>query len=313
MVTNTCNLSCSYCFGVEQMTPMMKREFMSREIFSALLDWLKRSGLKQFHIMGGEPTRHPDFIWMIELSSKMSFVVDIFSNGITEFSPKEMEMAKRHSRTWIININDPRKYTPIIRTKVERLLAVLGGRAALTFNITDTDYDPAHLFEYINKYGLQRMVKIGIALPTLNKSNVHARPEEFMGLSKSVVNLSSAFKKEDVSAEFECGIPYCFFTEHDRKTLKKNRFNPSSSCCSILDILPDGDVIYCLPMARMLRLSYKEFPTYQDLTTHFEEYYKPYRGIGYKKDCLDCKWKQQCHGSCLARIIPTLFMGKAAI
>ncbi|HDL01143.1 MAG TPA: radical SAM protein, partial [candidate division Zixibacteria bacterium] len=152
MVTNKCNLACSYCFGVEQMHPRMQKEYMSKEVFCSLLDWLKQSNENYFHIMGGEPTQHPEFIWMLEISSKMSFVVDIFSNGITDFSPEELETVRRLSRTWIVNVNDPQKYTPIISAKLESLLQSLGEQVVLTFNIINTNYDPNYLFGYINKY-----------------------------------------------------------------------------------------------------------------------------------------------------------------
>lgn len=304
MVTNKCNLSCNYCFGVEQMYPRVPKEFMTREVYTSLLDWLERSGLNFFHIMGGEPTQHPDFLWLLRYAAERSFTVDIFSNGITEFSPEQMATARQYSHMWIVNVNNPKNYAPVMREKLERLMEVLAEKVVMTFNIMSTDYDPGYLFEYINKYHLERTVKIGIALPTLHHSNVHARPEEFRDLSRSVVGLSALFKKEGVKAEFECGVPYCFFTEQDKKALERNNFNYHSNCCSILDILPDGNVIYCLPLAKMLRLNFRDFPTYDALRSHMHEYYRSYRSVGYKKSCLTCAWKAECNGSCLARIIP---------
>ena len=310
MVTNACNLACSYCFGMEQMYPRRKKEFMSREVFLSLLDWLTRSDQHYFHIMGGEPTQHPDFLWMLAMAAEQSFVVDIFSNGITGFSKEKMDQVSQLSRTWIINVNNPKNYPPGKRSKLECLLQVLSEKAVLTFNIINTDYDPSYLFEYINTYKLQRTIKIGITLPTLDKSNVHSRPEEFNNLSRSVLNLSILFKKEGIGAEFECGVPYCFFTEKDQKKLKQNNFKFESHCDSILDILPDGNIIYCLPLAGMVRLNYKDFPTYPDLHSHMHALYRPYRSVGYKKSCLACNSKKVCNGSCLARIIPE-FMGGA--
>lgn len=304
MITNACNLACSYCFGVEQMHPRMEKAFMSREVFISLLAWLKRSEQPVFHLMGGEPTQHPDFLWMLQTAADQLFTVDVFSNGITEFSPEQMQTARQFSRTWIVNVNNPKNYTPLMRSKLERLLESLGEKAVMTFNIMNTEYDPSYLFDYINRFKLNRTVKIGIALPTLHKSNVHAQPEEFKDLSKSVVQLSELCKKENVKAEFECGVPHCFFTDRDKKKLEQNNFRYQSTCCSILDILPDGNVIYCLPLARMVRMFFKDYPTYQDLRSHMHEAYRPYRSVGYKKSCLTCASKDACNGSCLARIIP---------
>lgn len=305
MITNCCNLSCDYCFGIEQMPPRAPAEYMSRVTFSSLLAWLKRSKVSYFHLMGGEPTRHPDFLRMLEESTRRGFTVDVFSNGITDFSAEEMRRARRLSNHWVINLNDPRKYPARSRARLEALLKILGKSAVLTFNIMNTDHDPACLFGYINSFKLQRIVKIGIALPTLNKANVHARPGQFRALARSVVELSARFRKERVKASFECGVPYCFFTEGEKKTLAANGLAFSAACCSILDILPDGNVIYCLPLAALKRLHYKDFPTYQKLQARMQAYYRPYRAVGFQKRCLTCGRKSECNGSCLARIIQT--------
>lgn len=304
MITNTCNLACPYCFGMEQMTPRVAREDMTRETFLSLLDWLGRSGESYIHLMGGEPTRHPEFQWMLDRTAERGIKVDVFSNGITDFSPEEFEHARTLTKTWIVNINDPRKYPPVLRAKLERLFASHRAQVVPTFNIMNTRYEPSHLFEYINGYGLQRVVKLGIALPTLHGVNDHARPAEFAKLASSVVALSALFKREGVRAEFECGVPHCFFSETDKAELERNGFNHHSGCSSILDILPSGDVIYCLPLARSLRLNFRDFATYPDLRRRMHDHFLPYRSVGYRRQCLGCEMKPACQGSCLARIMP---------
>ncbi|MFH1369026.1 MAG: radical SAM protein [Elusimicrobiota bacterium] len=304
MITNTCNLNCSYCFGRDQMRPLRKKEFMTRATFLNLLKWLDGSKNNYFHLMGGEPTLHPDFLWMLETARKRSFTVDIFSNGITKFTPDEMKAAKDTSHDWVINVNDPSKYNKTMRGRLEDFLSVLGKQAVLTFNVINVDYDPAFLLDYIDKYKLKRSVKIGIALPTVQRTNLYASHEEFGGLSASMLRLAGIFKKHDIRGEFECGVPSCFFSDKDKVTLDKCGFDYSSGCRSILDILPNGEVIYCLPLAKIHKVKYNKYGDYGGLKQHFEEFYLPYRGVGYKKECLSCKCKSNCYGSCLSRIIP---------
>ncbi len=304
MITNYCNLACPYCFGIEQMSPNCSPQFMTRDTYLDLLGWMKTSELDYFHLMGGEPTLHEDFLWMLEKASEKGFKVDVFSNGITDFSDDEIKMIKEKSRFWIVNVNDPKNYSADKVARLEKLLKGLNDSASITFNITDEDYDPSYVIDYINNFKLRRDIKLGIALPTLNQENKFASTEDFAGLSRTVVELSYRMKKEKIMGEFECGVPHCFFNNRQRTIIKKNNFASFSQCCSMLDILPDGNAIYCLPLAKLLKEHYSRFKTYLELWTYFQDYYRPYRSAGYKKECLTCKWKWSCNGSCLSRIMP---------
>jgi radical SAM protein with 4Fe4S-binding SPASM domain len=286
------------------MYPHIQAEFMTRDVYTRLLKWLVDSKVNSFHLMGGEPTVHQDFIWMLKTASEMKFTVDVFSNGITEFSEVEMKVIKAQTRFWIVNVNNPKNYSESQRGKLEQLFRVLGNQTTITFNVTNADYDSFYVIDYINHYNLIRNVKLGIALPTLNQKNEFANPAEFKELSQTVLELSGKLKNENIKGEFECGVPYCFFDENQKEIINENNFGRFSQCCSILDILPDGNVIYCLPLAKLLKKHYSQFPAYQDLWSFFQDYYRPYRSVGYKKACLDCKWKKECNGSCLSRIIP---------
>lgn len=62
MLTNWCNYKCPYCFGMDFMAPQMAKKNMSQETFSHILSWLSQTpDIDSIHLMGGEPTLHPDF------------------------------------------------------------------------------------------------------------------------------------------------------------------------------------------------------------------------------------------------------------
>lgn len=74
-ITNNCNLSCSFCNEVKR-----KRQFISIDKFTILMNKLKGyTNYLYFHLMG-EPLLHPNINELIDLGSK-NFNINITTNG----------------------------------------------------------------------------------------------------------------------------------------------------------------------------------------------------------------------------------------
>jgi radical SAM protein with 4Fe4S-binding SPASM domain len=76
-ITNTCNLSCSFCPGTNR-----KKQYMDAELFKRILKEFKdRCSFIFFHVMG-EPLLHPDLENFLSLADDYNHRVNITTNGI---------------------------------------------------------------------------------------------------------------------------------------------------------------------------------------------------------------------------------------
>ena len=79
-ITARCNRQCPYCFT--GFTKHGENRDMDRDMFLRALPYLTRSGIDQARLIGGEPTLHPDFIWMAGKALESGFRLMVFSNGL---------------------------------------------------------------------------------------------------------------------------------------------------------------------------------------------------------------------------------------
>lgn len=304
MLTNWCNYHCPYCFGMDMMAPKQKPSAMSKETFEGILEWLLRKPFdKTIHLMGGEPTLHPEIEWIVDRLLEMDMHITIFSNMATK---QAVELAEKFSPLpikWVANVNDPDKWNDTQRENITKALRSAGKKASLTFNIQPNEPNELWAIELIERYKLSRNIKVGFVLPTLTSSNIALPDSEYHKAAQRVINLINAGSHLDVTIDYECGVPYCAFTDEQQGFLWRHKSRGSSGCQSRLDITPDGNVMYCLPLATAGLRHYTTFENYLECRNWFEQRFHPYRLLGSRLECADCLLNNplKCNGGCLAK------------
>ena len=304
MLTNFCNYHCPYCFGVDMMAPKKQRATMSRETFKGIMDWLERVPFDRvIHLMGGEPTLHPDIEWMVDYLLEHEMHITIFSNMATKQSVSLAEKLAILPVSWVANVNNPAKWNAAQRENITRGLQAVGRKVSLTFNIIPEEPNELWALELIEKYNLGRNIKVGFVLPTLTSSNMALKDSEYGVVAQRVVDLVKAGEQLGVSIDYECGVPYCTFTDEQLGYLWRHNSIVSSGCSSRLDITPDGEVMYCLPLATAGLRHYTTFNSYPECREWFERRFMPYRLLGSKLECAECPLNNplKCNGACLAK------------
>jgi sulfatase maturation enzyme AslB (radical SAM superfamily) len=287
MITTYCNFSCKYCFGREMIGSHHPKTHMSWEMFLNLVNWIEKAEIPELsiHLMGGEPTLNPLFFKMLMEILDRKRTVLVFSNAATQLDPKQLQEVATKKVHWVINCNHPSEYKERQLEYLKNNLAILGKNASVTFNVTSGNMDYDYVFDYIKTYDLDRRIKIGVTLPTLNHNNEFAQWEEFPAIADQILKLHEAIRAINGHIDFECGVPLCVFTDDQYKKLE----NPLvSHCNSRLDITPWGEVINCLPLCKMARISYDRFPHYGEARDWFAKLLMPYRQVGSSADCLTC-------------------------
>lgn len=304
MLTNYCNYKCSYCFGKDIMYPKNPRLTMTRESFNGIVEWVKKGPSDRiFHLMGGEPTLNPDIDWMVARLLEENMLITIFSNLATR---NAFELAKKIADlpvNWVVNVNDPKHWNKEQQQNITNSLSVLKSRASLTFNIMPDENDNLWALEYTRRFHLNNNIKVGFLLPTYNQTNVALEDDQYAVVADKVVRLAQEAAKVDVHLDYECGIPTCAFTDEQLGILWRQGSKLQSGCQSRLDITPDGNVIYCLPLATLGSKHFSRFDCYNDACIWFEQRFRPYRMLGRRIECATCNLHNSlsCNAGCLAK------------
>ena len=304
MLTNYCNYKCSYCFGRDIMYPKNPRLVMTRECFDGIVEWVKKGPSDRiFHLMGGEPTLNPDIDWMVARLLEEDMFTTIFSNLATPGAVKLAKEVDNLPVDWVVNVNDPAHWNDVQRKNITAALEALGPRASLTFNIMPDEDDNMWALEYTRRYHLRNSIKVGFLLPTYNQTNVALEDDQYSVVAAKVTRLALEAAKYDIHLDYECGIPTCAFTDEQLGILWRCGSALQSGCNSRLDITPDGNVIYCLPLATLGMKHYSEFDSYHESCIWFDQRFGPYRMLGRRFECATCNLHSttSCNAGCLAK------------
>ena len=308
MLTNWCNYKCPYCFGIDNMAPKIAKQNMSQATFTSIIDWLSKTPeIKTIHLMGGEPTLHPDFEQIVEYLLARDFHITVFSNLATNQAPIYAQKLADLPVIWVVNINPPHTWNESQKRRITASLKSLGRKASITFNVMPDNENNTWAIELIKEYGLNKVIKVGFVLPTLTGSNYYLDDDEYNVAAEKIVRLAQEAANDDIRFEYECGVPTCVFSDEQLGILWKSGSAFDSSCCSRMDITPDGKIIYCLPLATKFAIPFSDFPTYPEAKHWFEKKLYPYRRLGRTENCYKCNLMRpdSCNGGCLAKILLT--------
>ncbi|HUI07530.1 MAG TPA: radical SAM protein [Verrucomicrobiae bacterium] len=297
MITTGCNFRCPYCFGLDLFGAGQLRQHMSIKLFREIMAWIDRAAVTEMdiHLMGGEPTLHPAFGDMVEELVSRGRKTVVFSNAAAPLDDLLIRRTAELGVSWIVNCNPPATYRDNQLELLRRHLGLLRRAAAITFNFTDGQTPYQHVFDYIEQYDLKRAIKLGVALPTLEHRNASAEWDNLPSIALHILELIRQARRREITVEFECGVPYCLFSEEQHGELRDGAV---SHCGSRLDITPTGEVINCLPLFRVAAVPFHRFQNYRQAREWFQRMLAPYRQVGSASRCLLCQYRLE--GRCSA-------------
>ena len=301
-ITSECNQHCRYCFARETLRGIASdAACMTLATFRRALDFLERSGIDQVRLLGGEPTLHPDFPELVQNALARGFRVLVFSNGyMPEVALQCLEKTPAERTSVLINVSTSENALP----QQQQLAALqrLGSRVLAGLNIDSPSVQFDFLLDLIERYQLAPEIRLGLAHPCVSAQNHFLHPRYYAAVGKRILDFAEKACSQGVTLEFDCGFTPCMFPPEAFEILGKSVAEIGQRCNPILDILSDGQVIACYPLAS---LHQEPLPDDQDaswLRTRFEERLKPYRTVGIFRECSECLLKKngQCTGGCLA-------------
>jgi MoaA/NifB/PqqE/SkfB family radical SAM enzyme len=301
---SVCNRKCSYCFAADTMQRAgSERNGMSLDLCEQALDVLDRSGIPEVRLLGGEPTIHPRFIEIVERVRARGKPLLLFTGGMIPHLALECLAAIPPGEVRVLLNVAFAEESPAAEVQRQReVCRRLGERVALGVNIHSPSTRLDVLLDWIDEFQLARVVRMGLTHPSLEGDNRHLHPRFFELVGRQVADFARVARDRDVRLDFDCGWVPCMFPEGSLAELGITPQEVGLRCNPILDILPDGQVIPCYPLASQFTESLADHATVQSLADRFVERLAPLRPLGIFKKCADCDFRArgECSGGCLS-------------
>ena len=287
---------------------------LSWENLIYIADFLRASGQRRVSLLGGEPTLHPQCVDFILYLIDRGFDVTVFTNGI--LSPSRLEEFRCHLAEvpierldLVCNLNDPVQ-TPASPLEMERLrsfLAVMGPWTSAGFNIYRLDFTLDFLFDHINRFGLKRRLRLGLAHPVPGGPAGFIHPKDMRRVVERLYFHRHLFDTYRVRPRLDCGFPLCKFSDAELGWLHRFRGHFPFGCGPALDISPDMSVYHCFPLYNYKRKSLFEFDSVEQIHRHFSQLRDEIKAeiAGIYEDCDDCRCREDgvCSGGGMCQVV----------
>jgi sulfatase maturation enzyme AslB (radical SAM superfamily) len=281
---------------------------MPREIFLEALAYLRRSRIGQVRFLGGEPTLHADFAWMVEYALEQGFHVIVFSNGL--LSPATLQFLTSLSKqrfSLLLNTIPPSENNPAGILQQKTTMAELGRKIKLGVTIDCRQPDLDFLLDYMLEYHLYPEIRLGIAHPVLSRQNRHILPKFYQDIGLRISEFYEKAVRQNIRIELDCGFVPCMFPLDEIGIMAPLFKKTGMFCKPNLDLLADGQFIACYPLNNQGQLPLLADTTADYLHRIFAEQNAPFNDVGIFPYCPRCPlFKKQCSGGCLAQKINRL-------
>lgn len=210
--------------------------------------------------------------------------------------------------SFVVNLNNP-KETPFSENEtIGRFLSAFARFTTLSINVYKLGFDYSYALNTINKYGLQRHIRLGLAHPIPGKKNMCIPPEKMRQMAQELIDYLPTLEAFDIHLGFDCGMPMCIFTDEELGMLFKHTFgHVNFRCGSAIDIGPDMEVWSCFPLSTYNKKSLLDFQNHRELCQYFDEFHKAVRievgGLYEKCDYCNYREKDLCSGGCLSHCL----------
>jgi MoaA/NifB/PqqE/SkfB family radical SAM enzyme len=314
LLTTVCNRTCPYCFAKERVAEGGEQgRHLSLDDLVVILDFLEKSGVKVFNVLGGEPTLHPRFTTLLSYILNRGFVPHIFTNAIVPPPVRGQlrDLVEKNGLTtvnlrFVANVNEEHLRSSRETLLQEEFFGLLGALCGLSYNIYRTDQDFSFLLDLIARHGLLKQVRLGLAQPIPGAGNAHLHPRDYPAVFAQVLQFARECDRRDVALNFDCGFPLCHFTDAELGELYRANVQLGFRCGPCIDIAPDLSVWYCFPLSIRHAVSLTDFTSLPELAEHLQDLWRrdlPSPGI--LEHCAACahRIRNQCAGGCKAHLL----------
>lgn len=321
LLTRSCVRSCPYCFAGQHTLRADEAGdgLMTWENFIYIVDFFSRGGDKSISLLGGEPLLHPEAPVFIAYAVARGLHVSVFTSAIATDGCLDSLVRLTDSispgwLTFIVNYNHPEHTRPDHQAAIERFLDRLGPYVILGVNIFKTPYTFDHIPQLVNRFRLQRHLRVGVAHPIPGGHNRSVKPSQMSQVATDIVDSLPLLEASGITVGLDCGFPLCAFTDSQLGRLYLNTGDSESMrfiCCRSTDIDPDMQVWNCFPVSKYESRPLFDFSSVDELDRWLEEFHQSVRVEhgGLYPECDNCRHRDRglCSGGCLGHPLSLMF------
>ena len=309
VISRVCNLNCPYCFASEKLQSERQTPgeiFISLPDFNQKLAFLKRSGIKDLRLIGGEPTLHPQFSDLVRIGLQQGFHVLVFTHGLLSDDVCEfLEAFSNKEISLLINMNSQKKGNvddESLHEQRQSVLKRLKHLASPGFNIFKPDFDLVPIFDAIIESGCNRVIRLGVANPILGGNNAYLHPKYYRFVGQQIASYAQLAEETGVHFEFDCGFVRCMFDDDELESLVAGGTHPQFVCSPILDLDLGKQVFYCFSLANHYIINLTPEMDAAEMRKAMAARSQFFRAAGVYPSCSSCEHKLriECSGGCLA-------------
>lgn len=314
LLTDACNRSCPYCFAKRQLS----RDgdggaYLDLPGYTAVLDFMEKSSQRRLNLLGGEPTLHPQFPAFLRYALVRDVEPHVFTNAICsgariaeiravldDFEGRGGEQAR-----FVVNLHDESIREPVEWERQQAFFASLGRWSSLSYNVYRTGQDFSFLADVIERFGLVRQIRVGLAQPVAGLPTSSLPLADYREVTSRLAEAADEFFRRKISFNLDCGFPLCLFTDAELGKMFREGMKLSFRCQPCLDIGTDLSVWHCFPLGGQERVPLADFPDLASLSAHFEKRFAAgeRKGIFEKCDACPSRAAEVCHGGCKAHYL----------
>ena len=303
-ITSVCNRDCRFCFARGDGGATGSGSVsMGGQQFEEALRFLSRSGIPDVRLLGGEPTLHRDFEQMLLTALSRGFRVMVFSGGlIPEAALRAIETTAEHAVSVVLNVEPCAPGEGLRPPRLADVCRRLGPRVMLGTTIHSPGISLDSLLDPIERFGLRSAIRLGLAHPTLSGSNEYLLPREYREVGRRVAEFAVLARARGVEVQFDCGWVPCMFPSSFLAHLGSDGANLGRRCGAIPDMLGDGSLVPCYPLADLCRVPSCRDHDARSVRQLFTDRLAVYRCFTLTRECHACEWRATgaCTGGCLA-------------
>ncbi len=303
-LTYDCQLHCSYCFNRHRAG-----ESMPEEIFSLILQWMRRDGSRRICFLGGEPTLYPHFLSCLRQCREEGLKVYFNSNGL--FGKKILEALEPESILHLgLHLAEGETYRGDQKKRFLRTLEGLAGKGiSVALRINAHSLEDNYGEEALRLCESFRVSRLHFALPFPAEGcgNRYVAPGDIRRFGPMIYGLIEECTSRGICLVLAKPLPFCLFPLQSwRRWLPHHDLFHS---CGIARsdgtqnalVHPDGSVTPCMG-TESPRRALLDFADRRELGACFGPPIRSRLGEPCRPACRSCLLfrERKCQGLCLA-------------
>lgn len=304
-LTHKCNRGCPFCFARDVLKESGRLdEILTIDEITRFLDRYGRP-TDVLGLLGGEPFLYQHFGELYNLLLERGIFAKVFTSGTNPLPAPLNEMTFKDvigKLSFVVNVGTPDTYNERQYANLENLLTRFGPICSLSFTIFDLTADPTYLFNLIDRFHLNRDIRVGIALPIFNGGNAYIEKEKYKEAGDYFIRTMKAAAKRQISLSMDCGFTGCMFTTEQIGAMLSRGAEINFMCGAAVDVGPGLKAWNCFPLFQLGKIDALEYPDIESLRDALVENTDAQLtdAPGIFAECAECEMRLRrlCEGGC---------------